>query len=133
MQKKRKMPSYEFWNKKTLKEINSMDQAHVMHTIEGLLRNLDRIAEASNQNSPKLVLYCDSSFELSEAEDIGTIRYGDNVLAEYNDILYHYGRYTARYQEFENGTISQKELAEQTRQESFDVGEFAMLNDEYTG
>ena len=110
-----------------------MDKAQVTHTIRGLLANLEGIADAGNENAPKLILYCDQSYELSEAEDVGTIRIGNNVLAEYDDILYHYGRYTARYQEFETGTISQEDLASQTGQEGFDVGEFAMVINQYTG
>ena len=110
-----------------------MEKAQVTHTIRGLLANLETIAAAGNENAPKLILYCDQSYELSEAEEVGRICRGDNVLAEYDEILYHYGRYTARYQEFELGTISQQDLASQTGKESFDVGEFTMVINQYTG
>lgn len=125
------MPCHEFWKERT-KEIN-MDKAQVVHTIQGLLANLETIAAAANENAPKLILYCDLSYELSEAEDVGSICRGNNVFAEYDEILYHYGRYTARYQEFELGTISQEDLASQTGKESFDIGEFTMVINQYTG
>ena len=85
-----------------------------MLNIQTLLSKLEDTAAENHENAPKLTLYCDLSYELHDAEDLGEIRHGQNVLAEYYDILTHYGRYSRRYQEFEQGEISQEELAKET-------------------
>lgn len=84
-------------------------------TIEALLQALEIIAAENNKNAPCLVLFCDLSYQLSEAEDQAEIMHGTNILADIPEILATYSYYSRNYQWFELGKVTQAGLAREAR------------------